>query len=588
MLDKVSMLLIVKIFQLTKWSLNLMLRLTIKGFKTNAKIFIPFTIIIILIIAFTNDFNYLIFILFITMYGLYKESKDIVKNREIRRNKKKYKRLSELFNNRLNVTKVTKEKVTIFSNELTLSDLLKNKEKFELYFNKKIAFIQQNKKDFRYNDLIFSRATNFKKYYKFDEYLKKADEKKIKKMQLPCVMGVDEKEDLKMFDFAVTKNLFVAGEPGGGKSVFINTLIQSLMIFNPNSIYIMIDLKEGIELSDYIRFPNTITASNYQEFEELIKIIDKMMINRLRKIRNTDNCKNIFDYNAKSYTENMTEFYIIIDELAEIKLNSSTSSRSEGETKLLQIGQKGRAAGMYLVGATQRPSAEQINTDLRAVFQKALSFCVSTKETQKMTKIPNTETLKTGEFKTNIFNDVSKIYKSLLVASEANKKAGLPKCNQVFEDLQHIIEKEKFFIEILEKKDTKVYSFWHRITRKLNKDYHQDITSKFNYRNYIKTVSKSVKKQVEELKKLAQITDDFIDNTDISHGDNYIPFLKFLMENKQQNNLIPSSQLIMKKLKLSSRKKEEFLKRAEKDNYIQKRNKTRFEINETCKKWSDL
>lgn len=587
LLKKIIVKLLKEIIILTTTALRLTLKATLQGIKTQKR---PFYIALLTIIILTLfvDISYMKFILIYTVYGIFLNCKSYYTNRELRKNKKKYKRLcEEVFNNKITITSVNKEKVIVFSNELTFSDLLKNKEKLELFFNRKISFIQQNKKDFRYNYLIFQKTTNFKKFYRFDEYIKKVPANKIKNMQLPAIIGITENEELVLIDFAQVKNLFVAGEPGGGKSVFLNVLIQSLMLFNDNCLYIMIDLKEGIELSDYNKFPNCITASNQEEFTNIINIINDIMIKRLRLIRNTDNCKNIYDYNAKSYTKNMTEMFIIIDEIAEIKLNSTSKGRSDEETRLLQIGQKARAAGIYIVGATQRPSGEQINTDIRAIFQKTLSFCISTKETQRMTKVPGVENLKTGEFKTNIFNDTNKTYKSLLVMSEVNKKAGLPKCNTVYEDLKHIIQKEKFFIEILEKKDTSNNSLLHKLRTKINKGYSKKLTQTFSYHKHIKTVPSSVKKEVKDLKKIANIDQNSIENKDSLHGGNYKNLLKFLLENKQQNDYIPNSKLIIGKFNLSSRKKDDLLKKACIDGYIVKNGKTRYKINNN-KDWETI
>lgn len=343
--------------------------------------------------------------------------------------------------------------------------------------------------------------------------------------------------------------------------------------------FIMVDLKEGVELSDYDNFRNTIVVSNTKELCSIINKINEIMIDRLQRIRKMDNCKNYFDYNNKKNTENMSEIFLIIDELAEIKLNSSSKGRSEEETQLLQIGQKARAAGIYIVGATQRPSGEQINTDFRAIFQKAISFCISTKETQRMTKVPDTEKLKPGEFKTNIWNQTSRIYKAFLVDSKHNK---------IYYDLKHVLKDQKILINILEKKKTKHYNLFQRIVNKFNKGYDKKLVQDFSWDSYLKTVPNTVKMQISEIKKLVQNDNNSIEKPQIKHGDNYFLLLKFLLENKQENNLIPASNKIIKSLKLSERKKKELLTKALEENYIKKRGKTRFEINYDCEKWNSV
>ena len=195
-----------------------------------------------------------------------------------------------------------------------------------------------------------------------------------------------------------------------------------------------------------------------------------------------------------------------------------------------------------------------------------------------MTKVPDTEKLKPGEFKTNIWNNTNKIYKAFLVDSKHNK---------IYDDLKHVLKNEKILINILEKKKTKHYNLFQRIVNKFNKDYDKKLVQDFSWDSYLKTVSNTVKKQITDIKKLVQNDNNSIEKPQIQHGDNYFLLLKFLLENKQENNLIPASNKIIKSLKLSERKKKELLTKALEENYVKKRGKTRFEIN-NCEKWNDI
>lgn len=590
-LNKIIAKIISKSFECMMVTLRYTLKATIKGFR-NFYINKPLNFVFLICIFILAYFQPVCvnFIFIFTLKGFYLNARDYLLNyksrAEIGKNNKKYKRLiHEVFHNKITIAKVDQNKITVFSNELTLEDLIKHKSKFELYFNRKISNFAKNQKNFKYNYLFFERQTSFKKYYRLDQYINTIDKKELNSMELPSILGINEKGDIKLIDFAVVKNLFVAGEPGGGKSILMNILIQSLMVFNTNCIYIMIDLKEGVELSDYDHFTNCITVSTSEELKNVISTVNAIMIDRLKKIRAMDNCKNIQDYNNKKNIKKMDYMFLFIDEMAEIKLNTSGQKRSDEETELLQIGQKARAAGIFIVGATQRPSGEQINTDIRAIFQKAISFCISTKETQRMTKIPGTENLKPGEFKTNIWNNTSKVYKSFFVGP------GLPKCNIIYEDLKHVLQYEKFFIEIkpkLENKKTNVNSLWNRMLTKLNKGYTEKLVQTIDYHNFIKLVPKSVKKQVADIKKLSQISDLSLEDAHLHHGDNYIKLLKYLLENQQNNGLLPTSKCIINTLQLTKRTKDDLLQQALTEGYIKKRSKTRFEINKNCQAWAKV
>ena len=401
------------------------------------------------------------------------------------------------------------------------------------------------------------------------------------------VLGINQDNNVLTADLVDIKYLFIAGEAGGGKSVMLNCIIQSMMVFAANAIYILVDLKEGVEMSDYNRFPNCLICSDKEEFSQVIKVINNIMKKRLKIIREMESCKNIQAYNAKDNTEKMNYIILIIDEMAEIKLNSDTKSgRSEEETILLQILQKGRAAGVHVIGATQRPGVDQIDGSIRAGFHKSISFCVSTPETQRMTKITATESLKQGEFKTNILSDTGTIYKGFLIMEEANKKKGLPKCNQVYEDLKHVLIDKKFFVEIKEKEVKQDNRLLQKILNKLNKKCYHELAQKIDYHNFIKNPQTNVISEIDNIKLLSGIAKNPIEIDPLTHGVNYENFLEFIFVNYKDDGEVPGVVETKEKLNLSRRKRAELLAKALEDGYIQKNGKTRYKVNLKFSGWN--
>jgi hypothetical protein len=511
-------------------------------------------------------------------------------NLRIKKLCKKYKNLITRFDNKIAVVEETENKITIFSNELTNKELVSKTQKFELFFNRNIAYIIRKKGNFKYNDIIFFTETNFKKYYKFEEYINYVNKKKMEKMILPLILGIDQKNEILIADLAKIKYLFIAGEAGGGKSVSVNTCIQSLMIFSPDVVYILIDLKEAIEVADYDDFPNCIICSNREQLSKILIILEKMMMDRLQLIRKTKNCKNIDAYNAKPGIKKMNYIVFVIDEMARLKLCSENnkSGKSDDEIRLITILQLGRAAGIFGIGATQRPSTEQIDGDLRAGFQKSISFCVSRPETQKMTKIMGTETLKKGEFKTDIFNNTGTVYKGFLILDEEDKTSSLPWCNQVYEDLYSVLvegktieeeKKEEIFVKTKETRLDKYKRFLQRMLQKHNKSYDQELRPQLSYAQIIKPILNSVIKDVESIKKLSGMKKISKESNILIHGDNYEKFLQFIFVNfNEKNGQVPGIKETSEKTGIKEKQRRKFLTTACEEGFIKKKTKTSYEI----------
>jgi S-DNA-T family DNA segregation ATPase FtsK/SpoIIIE len=168
----------------------------------------------------------------------------------------------------------------------------------------------------------------------------------------------------------------------------MNTLIMSLLFtFSPEDLrLIMVDPKV-VEMEMYSSLPHLITpvVNDPQKVPIALRWAVNEMENRYRILAKA-RVKNLAGYNARRLPEEpvldrdgkpipdkLPILLVIIDELADIMM---TDSKSEVETSIARIAQKGRAAGVHIVIATQRPSTNIITGVIKANLPTRIAFRV--------------------------------------------------------------------------------------------------------------------------------------------------------------------------------------------------------------------
>lgn len=229
-----------------------------------------------------------------------------------------------------------------------------------------------------------------------DEVLK-SDAFRDSNYRLPIAMGKDAYGDAAIIDLASTPHFLVAGTTGAGKSVFVNTLLVSLIIkLSPKKLrLIMIDPKQ-LELALYATLPHLImpvvTDSSIASVA-LLWAIDEM--ERRYSLLKDFGVKNIDGFNKKVkisghellckinryYTDvdamnfEMPFIVIVVDEFADLVLSKSGKAI---ENSISRLAAKARAAGIHIVLATQRPSTDVITGVIKANFPTRVAFRVTT------------------------------------------------------------------------------------------------------------------------------------------------------------------------------------------------------------------
>ncbi len=198
------------------------------------------------------------------------------------------------------------------------------------------------------------------------------------KSKLSFALGKDIGGDCIVGNIAKLPHMLIAGTTGSGKSVCMNSLILSLLYkARPDEVrLIMIDPKM-VELGVYNGIPH-LYVPVVTDPKKAAGALQWSVVEMLKRYRlfSEVGVRDIANYN-KHCVENgesaIPQVVIVIDELADLMLVAS----KEVEESICRIAQMGRAAGMHLVIATQRPSADVITGIMKANIPSRIAFAVS-------------------------------------------------------------------------------------------------------------------------------------------------------------------------------------------------------------------
>ena len=200
------------------------------------------------------------------------------------------------------------------------------------------------------------------------------------KSKTAFALGKDIGGNCIIADIAQFPHILIAGATGSGKSVCINSLITSILYkAKPNEVkMIMVDPKM-VELGVYNGIPHLLipVVTDPKHAAGALNWAVAEMKNRYQLLKD-NKVRNIQGYNhlmeESGTPENkLPEIVIIIDELADLMM----AAKNEVEDAINSLAALARAAGMYLVIATQRPSVDVITGVIKANVPSRISFAVS-------------------------------------------------------------------------------------------------------------------------------------------------------------------------------------------------------------------
>lgn len=198
------------------------------------------------------------------------------------------------------------------------------------------------------------------------------------KSKLSFALGKNISGETIIGDIAKLPHLLIAGTTGSGKSVCMNSLIISLLYkARPDEVkLIMIDPKM-VELGVYNGIPH-LYVPVVTDPKKATGALQWSVVEMLKRytLFSEDRVRDLKGYNANRREKGeqiLPQVVIVIDELADLMMAAS----KDVENSIVRIAQMGRAAGMHLVIATQRPSADVITGLMKANIPSRIAFAVS-------------------------------------------------------------------------------------------------------------------------------------------------------------------------------------------------------------------
>ena len=195
-----------------------------------------------------------------------------------------------------------------------------------------------------------------------------------KRAHLPIALGRGSGGESVSFDLAKMPHLLVAGATGSGKSVCLNAIVSCMIMEKtPVELRLLLIDPKRVELTPYNGVPHLL-APVVVETDSVVgylKGLIREMFDRYRRMEEVG-VRNIEAYNNKM-PDKMPFLCVVVDELADLMMTAAF----DVEQSLCRLAQLGRATGIHLIIATQRPSVDVVTGLIKANFPSRISFGVT-------------------------------------------------------------------------------------------------------------------------------------------------------------------------------------------------------------------
>ncbi len=203
---------------------------------------------------------------------------------------------------------------------------------------------------------------------------------------LPIPVG--QTIDAKAFvtDLASMPHLLVAGATGKGKSVFINSLIMGLLFScTPDEVRLLLIDPKRVETVSYTKIPHLLMSESVKDPDEAVNLLGWLTeeMDRRYKILEASHCRNIIKFNdiqKEKGGQTMYRIVLILDEMSDLMARAGKTV----ENDIVRLAQLGRASGIHLVLATQRPTVNVITGLIKANITNSVAFAVKSNQDSRI------------------------------------------------------------------------------------------------------------------------------------------------------------------------------------------------------------
>lgn len=201
---------------------------------------------------------------------------------------------------------------------------------------------------------------------------------KRKEMPLGFALGRDVAGHPQVADLTAMPHMLIAGTTGSGKSVCINAILTSMLLYNtPDDLRLVLVDPKRVELTGYNGIPHLLSPV-VVETERVVGALQWMtreMDKRYHQFAQIG-ARNITDYNGRMKLQGgkkLPYLVIVIDELADLMMIAP----DETERTITRLAQLARATGIHMILATQRPSTDVVTGLIKANFPARIAFAVA-------------------------------------------------------------------------------------------------------------------------------------------------------------------------------------------------------------------
>ncbi len=240
------------------------------------------------------------------------------------------------------------------------------------------------------------------------------------KYNLPVAMGYTITQKVKVFDLTDAPHLLVAGATQQGKSVGLNVIIASLLYSkHPSEMKLVFIDPKMVEFNAYghllkhylavlptagdeeeerenaiVKNPkgaDEVLRSLCVEMDERYRLMSKAMVNKVTMYNEKYKDRHLNPENGHRY---LPYLVVVIDEYADLLMSESKQMSRSISTSIVRLAQKGRAAGIHMILATQRPTVDVVTGLIKTNFPMRIAFRTSAKiDSQTILDKPGAEKL---------------------------------------------------------------------------------------------------------------------------------------------------------------------------------------------------